>query len=96
MRGKLSKALCLVLLAALLLGTAGSAFAEKTIRLTFTGDVTLGGKNEGRNRPESFESYAKEKGYDWFFANFKEMFEEDDLTVVNQIGRASCRERVLW
>ena len=92
MRGKLSKALCLVLLAAVILGSAGSAFAEKTIQLTFTGDVTLGGKNEGRNRPESFESYAKDKGYDWFFANFREMFAEDDLTVVNLEGVLSDRD----
>ncbi len=92
MRGKLSKALCLVLLAAVMLGCAGSAFAEKTIQLTFTGDVTLGGKNEGRNRPESFESYAKDKGYDWFFANFRQVFGEDDLTVVNLEGVLSDRD----
>ena len=34
-------------LAALL--SSGIASAEKTVLLTFTGDVTLGGKDEGRN-----------------------------------------------
>ena len=86
MRGKLFRSLFLVFLAAVMLLVSGYAAAEKTILLTFTGDVTLGGKDEGRNRPESFESYAKDKGYDWFFANFKEMFEADDLTVVNLEG----------
>ncbi len=86
MRGNLFRAFCLAFAAAAVLLASGYAAAEKTITLTFTGDVTLGGKNEGRNSPESFDSYAKEKGYDWFFANFREMFMEDDLTVINLEG----------
>ena len=91
MRGIRFRSLCVILLAAVMLLVSGCAAAEKSILLTFTGDVTLGGKDEGRNRSTSFDSYAKEKGYDWFFANFKEMFENDDLTVINLEGVLSDR-----
>lgn len=86
MRGFRFRSLAALFLAAVMLLGAGCAAAEKTILLSFTGDVTLGGKDEGRNRSTSFEGYAKEKGYDWFFANFKEMFEQDDQTVINLEG----------
>ena len=75
-----------LLLAVMMLLSSGCAAAEKTVLLSFTGDVTLGGKDEGRNRSTSFESYAAEKGYDYFFANFREMFENDDQTVINLEG----------
>ena len=74
----------ILLVAALLV--SGMASAEKTIVLTFTGDVTLGGPDNETNNPDSFESTAKEKGYDYFFAGFKEMFEKDDLIVINLEG----------
>ena len=75
-----------LLLAVCMLLSAGYAAAEKTILLTFTGDVTLGGKDEGRGLPASFESFAKAEGYDYFLADFREMFEQDDLTVINLEG----------
>ena len=75
-----------VILAIAVLLITGTASAEKTILVTFTGDVTLGGLDNEQNSPESFDSYAKEKGYDYFFSNFKEMFSQDDLTVINLEG----------
>lgn len=85
MRMKLTGILCLLLLAILVL-FAGCASAEKTITLTFTGDCTIGGKEEGRGIPSSFEGYVKKYGYDYFFANFREMFQQDDQTVINFEG----------
>ena len=85
MRMKLFRVSGLLLLVVLIL-FAGCASAEKTILLTFTGDCTLGGKNEGRGLDTSFESVAQKKGYGYFFANFREMFEQDDLTVINLEG----------
>ena len=76
----------LVSILVFMLLVSGCAAAEKTIVLTFTGDVTLGGKDEGRSLDTSFESVAKAKGDDYFFANFKEMFEQDDLTIINLEG----------
>lgn len=85
MRMKLYGVFCLILLTILAL-FAGCASAEKTVTLTFTGDCTIGGKEEGRGLPSSFEGFAKQNGYDYFFANFKEMFEQDDQTVINFEG----------
>jgi len=76
----------------LLLTGARSVLAEKTVLLTFTGDVTLGGKDDERSSPDSFDNVAKEKGYDYFFANFREMFEQDDLTVSNLEGPLTDRK----
>ena len=84
MRLKCYRALTAILVLILLI--SGCASAEKTIVLTFTGDVTLGGKDEGRNLDTSFESVAKAKGDDYFFTNFTEMFGQDDLTVINLEG----------
>ena len=77
--------IALILLAACMLA-AGSAAAEKNILLTFTGDVTLGCKDDERNYLECFDNVAENEGYEYFFANFKEMFAQDDLTVINLEG----------
>lgn len=77
---------CLVILALAMLLSAGCAGAEKSVILTFTGDCTLGSEERTRSQPESFDSYAEKKGYDYFFANFREMFEKDDQTVINFEG----------
>ena len=83
MRSKVFRFFCLaaVIIAALLV--TGAAAAEKTVLLTFAGDVTLGGLDKERNNADSFDGVAKQQGYDYFFANFREMFEKDDLTFVN-------------
>jgi len=64
----------------------GQAAAEKIITLTFTGDCTFGTIEETRYLPDSFDSVAKEKEYSYFFANFYDLFSQDDCTVVNCEG----------
>ena len=77
----------LACLAALLILAGGTAArAETRITLSFTGDVTLGGVERGRSNPESFDSYAAEKGYAYFFQNMQDLFLRDDLTLVNLEG----------
>ena len=66
--------------------TAGYAGAEKSILLTFTGDCTLGSEERTRDLDGSFDQLASKKGYDYFFANFREMFEQDDHTIINFEG----------
>ena len=60
--------------------------AEKTVTLTFTGDVTLGSEEINKDKPNSFNGYAEREGYGWFFRNMKELFSGDDLTIVNLEG----------
>lgn len=74
-----------ILLAALCLLASG-ARADKYITLTFTGDCTIGSEEKFRNAEDSFDSYAEREGHAWFFANFREMFSEDDCTVINLEG----------
>ena len=75
--------LAAMLLATMLAASAQAAEKEKTILLTFTGDCTIGSDSTTFGRPRSFVETALLKGYDWFFANFKEMFAGDDCTVIN-------------
>ena len=64
----------------------GQATAEKIITLTFTGDCTIGTEEATRHAPDSFDSVAAAKGYSYFFANFYDIFSQDDCTVVNCEG----------
>lgn len=75
---------CVLLCFALLM--PAFALADKTVTITFTGDVTLGSEEKKRANAASFDSVAAEKGYDYFFANMKDFFAEDDLTVINFEG----------
>ena len=76
-----------VLLAALFaLLLCGRAAAEKIITLTFAGDCTLGTEEATRRASDSFDSVARKKGCDYFFANFYDIFSQDDCTVVNCEG----------
>lgn len=75
--------LCVLLCGLMLLSTAS---AEKTLRLTFTGDVTLGSEELKKNQPTSFVTAATENGYAYFLEKVKPLFEQDDLTVVNLEG----------
>ncbi|MBR5345531.1 MAG: CapA family protein [Clostridia bacterium] len=76
----------LAVLVALICLLAVSASAEKIIKLTFTGDCTLGSEELKRNQPTSFDTKVAEMGYDYFFKNFAEMFAEDDATIINFEG----------
>lgn len=86
MRKNHTLTVCALLLAFFLLTAAGCAGAEKSIVLTFTGDCTLGSEETTRGRDDSFDTLATKKGYGYFFANFREMFEQDDQTVINFEG----------
>lgn len=74
----------LILLCVLLLPCA--ALADKTITLTFTGDITLGGEAKLVSEPGSFASLYEKNGPEYFLKNFGDFFAEDDLTVVNLEG----------
>lgn len=69
----------------LLLQTAG-AFADQSVLLTFTGDCTIGSEERTRAREDSLDAFAQKKGYDYFFAHFRELFEGDDQTIINFEG----------
>lgn len=72
--------------AALLCLTAACAAGEKSITLTFAGDCTLGSTEERRGQEDSFDAVAQREGYDFFFKNYVDIFEKDDLTMVNLEG----------
>ena len=50
---------------------APSGLAEKQVRLTFAGDVTLGSEEYLREKDFSLVSYAEKKGYAYFFENVR-------------------------
>ena len=54
-----------------------------SIVLTFTGDCTLGNEERLNYQPYSFVGVVKEQGFDYPFAKVKELFESDDLTIIN-------------
>lgn len=72
----------------LIAGRAGrqGARAETTVRLTFAGDVTLGSEEAVREKGYSLDSFARVYGYDYFFEKVRNLFAQDDLTVVNLEG----------
>ena len=85
----------LAFLAALLivLSTLSPAFADtlffsapKQITVSFTGDCTLGTDDRERNTKTGFDAYIKNYGYEYPFAKVRDIFEKDDLTVVNMEG----------
>ena len=57
------------------------------IKLTVScvGDCTLG-KDENANQSTSLPAYAQEKGLEYFLSNVSDIFEADDLTIVNFEG----------
>ena len=63
---RLLRLLCLMLV--LLLPTL--ALADKTITLTFTGDITLGGEERLESDPASFASVYEKNGPEYFLQNF--------------------------
>ena len=83
----MNKILCAAGLCLLILFlTAAGVLAEKEVLMTFAGDCTLGGEGFNRKKEDSFFAYVEKYGYDYFFANFRNLFENDDLTVVNLEG----------
>ena len=60
--------------------------APKQIVITFTGDCTLGCDIPQRGQKTSFEAYVEERGLEYPFAMMKDIFEQDDLTIINLEG----------
>ena len=56
-----------------------------TIKITAAGDCTLGGSVH-QDTYATFKRYVQKFGYDYFFANVRSYFENDDLTVLNLEG----------
>ncbi|MGN0746913.1 MAG: CapA family protein, partial [Aristaeellaceae bacterium] len=77
---------CFCLLLCLMLLAPTAALADKTVTITFTGDVTLGSEEKKRTKDYSFDTMAANQGYEYFFANVRDFFAEDDLTVINLEG----------
>ncbi|MBR6185268.1 MAG: CapA family protein [Clostridia bacterium] len=83
---------CFIVLT-LLLSILPAAFAEanfyeapKQITVTFTGDCTLGTDDRERNTKTGFDAYIQKYGYEYPFAKVRDIFEADDLTVINLEG----------
>ena len=70
----------------MLLCLPAAAWGEKTVTLTFAGDCTLGSEEQKRDQEDSFISVSKKEGFDYFFRYFRDLFSEDDCTVVNFEG----------
>ena len=60
--------------------------APATITITAAGDCTLGTYTTGSGSRSNFKSYVDKYGYDYFFQNVRELFSQDDLTIVNLEG----------
>lgn len=58
----------------------------KTFTITVTGDTTLGSTDDLRKRDDCFENVYAEKGAGWFFSGTHDLFDSDDMTLVNFEG----------
>lgn len=87
----------MMLAAALLLLFCGGAQAIETeyaevyqapiqIKITFTGDCTLGNTPLQRMQARNFEKTIAQEGLEYPFAQVRALFEQDDLTVANLEG----------
>lgn len=56
------------------------------ILISAAGDCTLGTYRTGNGNLSAFSSFVKKYGYDYFFANVKDLFSQDDLTIINLEG----------
>ena len=56
---------------------------EPFISLTFGGDAVLGARESYYGQTGSLPAYLEQWGMEWPFQGLKEVFEQDDLTVVN-------------
>lgn len=68
------------------------------ITLSFTGDCTFG-RNQKHTYNRSFDDYYDTYGADYFFEKVREIFENDDITVINLEGTLTTSEDIqdkLW
>ena len=66
---------------------------DAEITITAVGDCTLGG-DIPTGAYKSFASYYDQYGPDYFFANVRELFASDDLTIVNLEGPLTTSEKI--
>lgn len=64
--------------------------ATRTLKITATGDCTFA-TDINASRDLGFVAYHERYGNEWFFKNVKDIFEDDDLTIVNFEGTLSDR-----
>lgn len=57
-----------------------------SIMITATGDCTLGTYKKGDGSRSNFKQVVEKLGYDYFFENVRDLFSQDDLTIVNLEG----------
>ena len=63
---------------------------DKVITISFAGDCTLG-TYKGQSGNTTFDKIYNENGPEYFFANVKDIFENDDLTLINLEGPLTDR-----
>ena len=80
------KRITCLLLAFTLICCLGSALADRTVTLTFTGDITLGGEERVKDTNYSFNAYYGEFGPSYFLEKVRYLFQSDDITCVNLEG----------
>ncbi len=56
-----------------------------TLTITAAGDCTFGGMEGAKSHPR-FAKLVQKYGYDYFFENVRDVFEDDDLTIINLEG----------
>ena len=71
---------CLVILFLLM---AAAAAADTEITLTFGGDCVLGTREEWVDSEDTFYTCVDAKGMDWCFSGIRDVFADDDYTLVN-------------
>ena len=81
--------LTLILIVSLLPSALADAVkyeAPKQIVISFAGDCTLGIDDRERGKATSFDAFIQQYGIDYPFEKVKDIFAQDDLTVVNLEG----------
>ena len=93
---RLKKLLILVLAMALLVPAAlaedDPASGTVTLTITAVGDCTFCGE-AGSKSNKRFLECVGQNGYDYFFANVRDLFQADDLTIVNLEGPLTTAEK---
>ncbi|MDD6762595.1 MAG: CapA family protein [Clostridiales bacterium] len=69
---------------------AEAAAPERSLSVTAAGDCTFA-RDESFARETSFDAYAEKYGADYFFENVRDIFAEDDLTIINFEGTMSTQ-----
>lgn len=62
---------------------AGAAAEQVVLTLTVGGDCVLGTREEWQQEEGTFLTMVAERGMDWPFRNLREIFLEDDMTLLN-------------